>query len=54
MPANYLSHGIDVMPGKPLVLGTLAGKPVLGCAGLSSVRRLSSLGKFSGRRWKNS
>ena len=30
---ELLVHGIDVMPGKPAVLGTLAGKPVLGVPG---------------------
>ncbi|HET9916636.1 MAG TPA: molybdopterin-binding protein, partial [Candidatus Binatia bacterium] len=30
---ELLAHGIDVMPGKPAVLGSLAGKPVLGVPG---------------------
>ena len=30
---ELLAHGIDVMPGKPAVLGALAGKPVLGVPG---------------------
>ena len=30
---ELLAHGIDVMPGKPAVLGLLTGKPVLGVPG---------------------
>ncbi len=30
---ELLAHGIDVMPGKPAVLGSLNGKPVLGVPG---------------------
>ena len=30
---ELLAHGIDVMPGKPAVLGSLTGKPVLGVPG---------------------
>ena len=30
---ELLAHGIDVMPGKPAVLGQAAGKPVLGVPG---------------------
>ncbi|HWH76784.1 MAG TPA: molybdopterin biosynthesis protein [Candidatus Binatus sp.] len=30
---QLLAHGIDVMPGKPAVLGCAAGKPVLGVPG---------------------
>ncbi|HEX9454983.1 MAG TPA: molybdopterin biosynthesis protein, partial [Candidatus Binatia bacterium] len=30
---ELLAHGIDVMPGKPAVLGCAAGKPVLGVPG---------------------
>ncbi len=30
---ELLAHGIDVMPGKPAVLGRVAGKPVLGVPG---------------------
>jgi len=30
---ELLAHGIDVMPGKPAVLGAFAGKPVLGVPG---------------------
>lgn len=30
---ELLAHGIDVMPGKPAVLGSLIGKPVLGVPG---------------------
>jgi len=30
---ELLAHGIDVMPGKPAVLGTVKGKPVLGIPG---------------------
>src|SRR5690606_11817444 len=30
---TLLAHGIDVMPGKPAVLGRVAGKPVLGIPG---------------------
>lgn len=30
---ELLAHGIDVMPGKPAVLGALHGKPVLGVPG---------------------
>lgn len=30
---ELLAHGIDVMPGKPAVLGHVAGKPVLGVPG---------------------
>lgn len=30
---ELLAHGIDVMPGKPAVLGSLGGKPVLGVPG---------------------
>ena len=30
---ELLAHGIDVMPGKPAVLGSVAGKPVIGFPG---------------------
>jgi putative molybdopterin biosynthesis protein len=30
---ELLAHGIDVMPGKPAVLGNVAGKPVIGFPG---------------------
>jgi putative molybdopterin biosynthesis protein len=30
---ELLAHGIDVMPGKPAVLGTVGGKPVIGFPG---------------------
>ncbi|MGH7767045.1 MAG: molybdopterin-binding protein, partial [Candidatus Binatia bacterium] len=30
---ELLAHGIDVMPGKPAVLGIVAGKPVIGIPG---------------------
>ncbi|HEU4340256.1 MAG TPA: molybdopterin biosynthesis protein [Candidatus Binatia bacterium] len=30
---ELLAHGIDVMPGKPAVLGNIAGKPVIGFPG---------------------
>jgi putative molybdopterin biosynthesis protein len=30
---ELLAHGIDVMPGKPAVLGAVAGKPVIGFPG---------------------
>ena len=30
---ELLAHGIDVMPGKPAVLGVVAGKPVIGIPG---------------------
>jgi putative molybdopterin biosynthesis protein len=30
---ELLAHGIDVMPGKPAVLGVVAGKPVIGVPG---------------------
>jgi len=30
---ELLAHGIDVMPGKPAVLGQIAGKPVIGVPG---------------------
>ena len=30
---ELMAHGIDVMPGKPAVLGRVAGKPVLGVPG---------------------
>jgi putative molybdopterin biosynthesis protein len=30
---DLLAHGIDVMPGKPAVLGCAAGKPILGVPG---------------------
>jgi len=30
---ELLAHGIDVMPGKPAVLGIVAGKPVIGVPG---------------------
>lgn len=30
---ELLAHGIDVMPGKPAVLGSVAGKPIIGFPG---------------------
>src|SRR5687767_2447059 len=50
---ELMAHGIDVMPGKPAVLGKVASKPVLGVPGYRFQPSLSRA-KFCVRHWRDS